>query len=59
MVLILELNTDDPELSFDVNKFKRMSKDHDEMPIKIKELLRKNPNHRTNEENSNVSKDYS
>lgn len=48
------LNVDDPELSFDLNKFKRMSKDHDQMPIKIKELLRKKVEHRTNEENANV-----
>ncbi|CAK8686417.1 unnamed protein product [Clavelina lepadiformis] len=48
------LNTDDPELTFDLSKFKRASKDHDEMPLKIKELLRKKPKDRTSEENSNI-----
>nr|XP_026696464.1 uncharacterized protein LOC100180193 isoform X1 [Ciona intestinalis] len=48
------LTTDDPELTFDLSKFRRASKDHDEMPIKIKELLRKKPHTRTQEENSNI-----
>nr|CAB3262525.1 uncharacterized protein LOC100180193 [Phallusia mammillata] len=49
-----DLNTDDPELTFDLSKFRRASKDHDEMPIKIKELLRKRPADRTSEEISNI-----
>jgi len=50
----IDLNTGDPELTFDVSKFKRPAKDHDEMPIKIKELLRKKPSDRTAEETANV-----
>lgn len=49
------LLTDDPELTFDLNKFRRQSKDADAMPVKIKELLRKDPAERTGDEVANVS----
>jgi len=48
------LSTEDPELTFDVNKFRRHSKDHDQMPLKVRELLRKPGKLRTPEENANI-----
>ncbi|XP_077974806.1 cyclic nucleotide-binding domain-containing protein 2-like isoform X3 [Styela clava] len=48
------LTTDDPELTFDLSKFRRQSKDVDVMPVKIKDLLRKRPGDRTPEEVLNI-----